>query len=497
MKTMTGKHDHPNKISAIFARATLVAGFLFAAASGLAQGLPGGGGGGGGGTTYTPLDSWSFNDHTNWTSDNGYFPISFTNLAFSPLGNFQSLVVDTNVSALLQYRVVETNGATNLTVNIGTVTFWFAPGSWSGTNAGGTGPGEYGRLFETGAYTTNSSYGWWSIYVDPAGANLYFSAQTNNSSGTFTNYLSVPIAWTTNYFHFIALTYSATNTALYLDGVLATNGSGLTVYPGQNALTNGFFVGSDFTGTYQAHGLFNNVATYNVPLDAGTIQGIYSAQYPLYMMNPYNSAMETIVSGSSSPTFTNNYFDAISGAGNLQWDGYASTCSYGTNALNVWISNISATNAGNGTMNVTFTIQGGADGYAYDVFAGGYLSSPLSSRYWAWLGQGYHCNTYTVNINSPIAFLILGTPQDTSGYGLTDAYENLILHIDPNGAQTDAYGVPYAWYAMNGLSISSATQDPDHDGLLNYQEYFYGTKPIVSEGFSIWVSTPNGTTSIP
>jgi len=58
--------------------------------------------------------------------------------------------------------------------------------------------------------------------------------------------------------------------------------------------------------------------------------------------------METILSGSSSPTFTNNYFDAISGAGNLQWDGYASTCSYGTNALNVWISNVSTTAASNG-----------------------------------------------------------------------------------------------------------------------------------------------------
>jgi hypothetical protein len=113
------------------------------------------------------------------------------------------------------------------------------------------------------------------------------------------------------------------------------------------------------------------------------------------------------------------------------------------------------------------------------------------------LGQGYHCSTYTVNINSRNAFLVLGTPQDTSGFGLTDAYENLILHIDPNGAQTDAYGVPYAWYAMNGLSISSATQDPDHDGLLNYQEYFYGTKPIVSEGFSIWVSQPATTSALP
>ena len=98
------------------------------------------------GPTNAPLDSWSFNDHTNWTSDLGYAPVSFTNLNFAHLGNGASLVVDTNVPAWLQYNVYESDGTTNLTVDSGTVTFWFAPSSWSSTNAGGTGPGEYGRL---------------------------------------------------------------------------------------------------------------------------------------------------------------------------------------------------------------------------------------------------------------------------------------------------------------------------------------------------------------
>jgi hypothetical protein len=56
------------------------------------------------------------------------------------------LVVETNLPAWLQFNVVENDGTTNLTVDSGTVTFWFAPGNWSSTNAGGTGPGEYGRL---------------------------------------------------------------------------------------------------------------------------------------------------------------------------------------------------------------------------------------------------------------------------------------------------------------------------------------------------------------
>jgi len=53
------------------------------------------------GPTNTPLDSWSFHDNANWTSDYGYAPVSFTNLNFSYLGNGASLVVGTNIPGLV------------------------------------------------------------------------------------------------------------------------------------------------------------------------------------------------------------------------------------------------------------------------------------------------------------------------------------------------------------------------------------------------------------
>jgi hypothetical protein len=494
MKTLIRGYGSPCKFCCVVPRALIVAGFLFALLPS-ARALIFPGGGTNSGPTYTRLDSWSFSDHTYWSSDKGYMPVSFTNLAFSYLGNGASLVVDSTNPAWLQFNVMETN-ATNLTVAAGTVMFWFAPGSWSGTNQGGTGPGEYGRLLEVGGYTPDSSFGWWSIYVDNAGANLFFSAQTNDLSSTFTNYLSVPIAWTTNYFHFVVLTYSATNTALYLDGGLVTNGPPVTVYPGPAALANGFFIGSDSNGVLQAHGLFNSVATYGAPLDGGTIQQIYSQQSAVYKINPLNKAMFTLTNATSSPGYTPSGYDVIIGAGVLQLVA-TGNCGNDANPYLVWFTNITATVSNNGTMNVTFTIEGGYTNYAYDVFATGALESPLTNAIWVWLGQGSPCNTYTVNITSADAFLIMGTPQDSSGYGLTDAYEELILGINPDGPQTDSYGVPYAWYAQNGLSAGSALQDPDLDALLNYQEYFYGTRPQVSEGFSIWVSTPSGSSSIP
>ena len=334
--------------------AFIVAGFLSGLLPMVHASAPGFGGTNSG-PTYTPLDSWSFNDHTNWTSDNGYAPISFTNLDFSHLGNGASLIVNSTNAAWLRFNVVETNGATNLTVDAGTVMFWFAP-NWSSTNQGGTGPGEWGRLFEAGACTPDSSYGWWSIYVDDVGENIHFSTQTNDLSSKVITYVSAPIAWTTNYFHFVALTYSATNTALYLDGALATNGPPLTVYPGADVLTNGFYIGSDSNGVFQANGLFNNVVTYAVPLDAATIQQIFNQEYFYYMINPNNRAMAQISSANypssalSQPSSSPSSFNVISGMGYLQYLG-GGDC---VTSSNVWLTNVTATAA---SQPITFNFQ--------------------------------------------------------------------------------------------------------------------------------------------
>ena len=493
MKATFNWRGSARKLNGVLTCALVVAGFLFGI-NAQAQ-MPGNG------PTNIVLESWSFYDTTNWLDDDGYAPVSFTNIAYSNLGDGQTLVVDTNVPAWLQYNVVENDGTTNLTVQQGSVTFWFAPSSWSSTNTGGAGPGEYGRLLEVGSYTPDSSYGLWNIYVDSGGNNLYFSAQTNDLSSNLTTYVSAPISWTTNYFHSVALTYCATNTTLYLDGTNVSSGPGVTVYPGPNVLTNGFCIGSDSNGIYQAHGLFDLVATYNYPMNSNDVLLNYQTQMWSFRINPNNMVMESsIVSAPSTPSYTPQY-DVITGQGNLQWVGAASSCSNGTSAYNVWITNVVVTMVGSGTnatMNLEFSIEGGSSGVPFDVFATSVLSFGTNGIPWAWEGQGYQCNTYLLtNLPSSTCFLILGTPQNTSGYGLTDAFELLVEKVNPAGAQTDSSGVPYAWYAQFGLGAQSAMQDPDLDGLLNYQEYLYGSKPTVPEGTTIWVGTPNGTSSIP
>jgi len=430
------------------------------------------------GPTNVPIASWSFHDPTNWTDDLGYAPVSFTNIGNSYLGNGSALVVDTNIPAWLQFNVVENDGTTNLTVDSGTVTFWFGP-NWSSANDtnGGFGPGEYGRLFEVGQYTDDSSYGWWSIFVDGGGTNLYFAAQTNDLSSSMTVYLTTPIDWTTNYFHFVALTYSPTNTALYLDGVLATNGPGVTVYPGPDVLANGLDIGSDSNGVLQAHGLFNTVATYNYPLSSNDVQTIFNWNYGTYMMSPWNYAMWSLASAPSSPT--TNYgsaYNVITGIGDLQWVGSVTAIT----SSNVWITNEVVTAVGT-NYSLQFTIQGGYDGYPYDTFVNSVLDfSSNTNKAWAWMGQGFHGNTYTIpNLPNTTCFLILGTPQDSDHDGLTDAYELLVSKTNPYNADTSGDGISDSDKILEGLNPLSYNPqwqlDSDNDGLPDLYETLNGS----------------------
>src|SRR6266849_2724728 len=41
-----------------------------------------------------PLNTWSFDNTNNWTSDLGYAPLAFTNLSSSLLGDGPALVLD-------------------------------------------------------------------------------------------------------------------------------------------------------------------------------------------------------------------------------------------------------------------------------------------------------------------------------------------------------------------------------------------------------------------
>lgn len=447
----------------------------------------------GGAAPDTSLDSWSFDNPAGWLSDRGYAPISYTNITSSDLGRNLALVMDSTNAAWLKYNTIETSGTNNLCVNQGSVTFWFAP-SWTDTASGGTGPGQYSRFIEAGIYTTNASYGWWSIYLSPQGTNLIFAAQTNGSQAVF---LSAPVTFgITNRWHMLALTYSSTNSAFYFDGQLVATGLAVTVWPGASVLTNGFCIGSDSTGVAQVHGLLDDFATYSYPLDSTAILNAYGALAVAYYGNPLNRA--NLASQSSYPSDAPT-FNVISGSGGLLVLSN-SACPSGGSVL---ITNETASVMPNLTVNLTFGIAGGTNGLLYDVFANALMGPTNATAYqWAWMGQGYPCEMYMLtNLPFYSSYIILGTPQDSDGDGLTDAYERLVSHTDPTNAYTAGDGIPDGWKVLWGINAQSgqgvASQDPDYDGLSNWQEYLWGSNPQHSEGLTVWVSSPAGVTGIP
>src|SRR5712691_4556899 len=88
------------------------------------------------------LDFWAF--PTNWVTHYGNVPISATNVvSVSDLVDGNCVLLDSTNAAWLQYSTTQ-NRSNRLTVATGSVMFWFAS-SWSGTNAGGSGPGDWGR----------------------------------------------------------------------------------------------------------------------------------------------------------------------------------------------------------------------------------------------------------------------------------------------------------------------------------------------------------------
>jgi hypothetical protein len=106
--------------------------------------------------------------------------------------------------------------------------------------------------------------------------------------------------------------------------------------------------------------------------------------------------------------------DVITGAGYLQANGPVSSHIYGTNAYQVWITNVTAIAESNGTTAISFTIEGGQDGYMYDVFATGALESPLNNALWFWMGQGGHFTNYSISIHQSECVLNFG---DASRFG--------------------------------------------------------------------------------
>jgi hypothetical protein len=153
--------------------------------------------------------------------------------------------VESASPAVLRYNDIQPDGTANINCRVGTVRFWFSP-SWTS----GAGPGAAGKLISVGSG--------WELAVNAQGTQLSFSTVTDGT------HLTANISWAANEWHYVCLTYSATSTALYIDGIEAVTGSGVAHYPDASARTAaGLNVGAHTDGTMQSKGVFDELETYN------------------------------------------------------------------------------------------------------------------------------------------------------------------------------------------------------------------------------------------
>ncbi len=126
--------------------------------------------------------------------------------------------------------------------------------------------------------------------------------------------------------------------------------------------------------------------------------------------------------------------------------------SYTTNDL--WLEITGVTNAA-----AYFTIHTPLTNGVYDLFNTTNLVADvpgLNLTNWIWILRSVAGQTNLVATNLPAtqveSYYRLGTMLDSDSDGLTDAYETLVSHTDPNNPDTDGDGISDYWEWINGLS---------------------------------------------
>jgi hypothetical protein len=176
---------------------------------------------------------------------------------------------------------------------------------------------------------------------------------------------------------------------------------------------------------------------------------------------------------------TDNGGGSVNIVGGLGWLQHV-----GTNALStggqMYLTNVAAIVTSNLTTTLAFDIAGGTNGVPYDVFAAAPLYGPkLTNSQWVWLGSGQTRNSYILtNQPNAYAYYVLGTPKDSDGDFLTDAFELLVSKTDSNDSDTDGDGMPDGWeWEHFGNFAQTAAGDFDGDGVSNIDEYSNGVDP--------------------
>ena len=364
----------------------------------------------------------------------------------------------------------EPTNRVNFTCGTGTIRFWFRP-NWGSASLDGRGPAGFARLVEMVSLNGATSTVWWSLYATPDGTALYCSGQGRTGP---TDLLKTEIQWAAETWHLVALTYNPTNSTLFVDGALAALGDPLPVPPIPSAPEMALVLGSDLTGTGLAQGHFDEFTTFNRACDPWAMDWYHEATARHVARGPVSAeevAATQAQRAAASMRMAASAMAVADGGGQmLRLLGETTSCI--TN-VPVFITNIFSKFDTNQGWTVTFDIQGGTNGLMYDIFTTTNLAgNNVTNSQWTWLEQGPTCSTYQyTNQPQPYAFYLLGTPQDSDGDGLTDAFEKLITRTNVSTNDTDGDGVSDYLEWLQGRNPNAAGTAPDANSQIHLELY--------------------------
>jgi hypothetical protein len=227
------------------------------------------------------LGYWRFNNAISLTNEAGKYPTTANNTTTPADWSTTSVFINSDTE--LAYNLVDAGNWTNLDAANGTVRFWFKP-HWSSTNIGGSGPGSFGMFVTIG--------GSWDWYLQSNGCVVGFTSYSNTitapyfGQGAAPGFGGVDCTFVDGLWYQLALAYSPSNIAMYMNGALLATanftpysvvsneeahydtGFGMFVWPTGNTP---FSIGCQLTNAFQINGEFDEMETFNYPLSAAAI----------------------------------------------------------------------------------------------------------------------------------------------------------------------------------------------------------------------------------
>jgi alpha-tubulin suppressor-like RCC1 family protein len=288
-------------------------------------------------------------------------------------------------------------GHTNIASDTGGALRWWVRPYWTS----GASNSAAATLVEMDAVSGAESASAWSLQVSADGNSVALFTQTGGSAQKV---LQAPIAWQAGASHSVVLDYGPQGTALFLDGALAAQGTGVASVP---TSVGELVLGSALSGAHTAGADFEEFYSFGSWLTETSVSlyyGMTAAEAALGPVRPEEQAgwgegnMGVEMATIHSP-------------GNVYDPNNDTNCSPGGP---FYITNVFATLLTNGTTTVSFDIFGGTNGVFYDIFSTPTLDNSLADYQWTWIGQGMTCNAYTFS-NQPAgqSFYALELPAFT------------------------------------------------------------------------------------